>query len=65
LLQQNRNKVFSSAENLKRIGVLLRGFNLDGTASVLRLGFELDAIQKASAVTEAFNGGYENRPRQL
>jgi hypothetical protein len=65
LLQQDLNKVFASAENLKEIGVRLRGFNLDGTAGVLRLEFELDAMQKASVVTEALNGGYENRPWQL
>jgi hypothetical protein len=65
LLQQDLNKVFASAENLKEIGVRLRNMNLDGTAGVLRLEFELDAIAKASAVTEALNGGYESRPWQL
>jgi hypothetical protein len=65
LLQQDLNKVFASAENLKEIGVRLRNMNLDGAAGVLRLEFELDAIAKASTVTEALNGGYESRPWQL
>ena len=65
LLQQDLNKVFASAENLKEIGVRLRNLNLDGTAGVLRLEFELDAMAKASTVTEALNGGYESRPWQL
>ncbi|WP_036838898.1 hypothetical protein [Polaromonas sp. CF318] len=59
------NKVFASAENLKEIGVRLRGLTLNGTAGVLRLEFELDAMPKASAVTEALNGGYESRLWQL
>lgn len=65
LLQQDLNKVFASAENLKETGVRLRNLNLDGTAGVLRLEFELDAMGKASTVTEALNGGYESRPWQL
>lgn len=65
LLQQDLNKVFASAENLKETGVRLRGLNLDGTAGVLRLEFELDAMPTASIVTAALNGGYENRPWQL
>lgn len=65
LLQQDLNKVFASAENLKETGVRLRGLNFDVTAGVLRLEFELDAMQTASIVTAALNGGYENRPWQL
>ena len=42
-----------------------RGFSLDGTAGVLHLEFELNAKFKASAATEALNGGYENRPWPL
>ena len=65
LLQQDLNKVFATAENLNESGVRLRGMTLDNTASVLRLEYDLDAIVKASAVTEALNGGYETRPWQL
>jgi hypothetical protein len=57
--------VFASAENLKETGVRLRNLNLDGAAGVLRLEFELGAMDKASTVTEALNGGYERRPWQL
>jgi len=65
LLQQDLNKVFASAENLKETGVRLRGLTLDGGAGVLRLEFELDAMPTASIVTAALNGGYESRPWQL
>jgi hypothetical protein len=65
LLQQDLNKVFASAENLKETGVRLRGLTLDGAAGVLRLEFELDAMPTASIVTAALNGGYESRPWQL
>lgn len=65
VLQQDLNKVFASAENLKETGVRLRGLTLDGAAGVLRLEFELDAMPTASIVTAALNGGYESRPWQL
>jgi hypothetical protein len=65
LLQQDLNKVFASAENLKETGVRLRGVTLDGSAGVLRLEFELDAMPSASIVTTSLNSGYENRPWQL
>lgn len=65
LLQQDLNKVFASAENLKETGVRLRGLTLDGNAGMLRLEFELDAMPTASTVTAALNAGYESRPWQL
>lgn len=65
LLQQDLNKAFTSAENLKEPGVRLLRLELDGGAGVLRLEFELDAVTKASAVSAALNAGYETRPWQL
>lgn len=65
LLQQDLNKVFASAENLKEFGVRLRNLNLDGPGGVLRLEFELDSLPRASSVTAVLNEGYENRPWQL
>lgn len=64
-LQQDLNKVFATAESLNEPGVRLRGMTLDNTSGVLRLDYDLDSIVKASAVTEALNAGYENRPWQL
>jgi hypothetical protein len=65
LLQQDLNKVFSSAENLKEPGVRLRSLTLDNLSSTVRLEFELDALPKASSLTDALNVGYEDRPWQI
>lgn len=65
LLQQDLNKAFTSAENLKEPGIRLLRLELDGGAGVLRLEFELDSVPKASWVSAALNAGYETRPWQL
>jgi hypothetical protein len=65
LLQLDLNKAFATIENLQAPGARLRGLTLDATANTLRLEYELDAVDKASTVTEALNTGYESRPWQL
>lgn len=65
LLQQDLNKVFSSAENLKDPGVRLRSLTLDNLTGTVRLEFELDTLSRASSLTVALNAGYEDRPWQL
>lgn len=65
LLQQDLNKIFSSAENLKEQGVRLRSLTLDNLSGMVRLEFELDTLPKASSLTAVLNAGYEDRPWQM
>lgn len=65
LLQLDLNKAFATIENLQAPGARLRGLTLDATSNTLRLEYELDAVDKASTITEALNTGYDVRPWQL
>lgn len=65
LLSQDLNKAFATVEGLQEPGVRLRTLTLDATSNTLRLEYDLDSVVKASSVTAALNGGYDNAPWKL
>lgn len=65
LLRADYNKVFAAIENLKEPGARLRSMTLEVSSNTLRLEYDLESVVKASAVTEALNGGYDGRPWKL
>lgn len=65
LLQLDLNKAFAVVENIKEPGVRLRSMQLEPAGNTLRLEYELDAMAKATLITELLNTGYDVPPWQL
>ena len=65
LLQLDLNKAFAVVENIKEPGVRLRSMQLEPAGNTLRLEYELDAMAKATLITELLNAGYDVPPWQL
>jgi hypothetical protein len=64
-LRVDANRVFATPENLDIAGVKLRYLSFENTSGTIKLEYELDSLDRAAAITEALNGGYDARPWRL
>ena len=64
-LQQDLNPIFATIENSKLPGARLRSLAFDAPSDSIRLEYDLDSAEKATALTALFNQGYEKGPWQL
>lgn len=64
-LRMDANRVFATPENLDIAGVRLRNLSFESTSGIVKLEYELDTLDRAAAITEALNGGYDARPWRL
>ncbi len=61
-MQLDLNKAFAVVENIREPGVRLRSMQLEPAGNTLRLEYELDAMAKATLITELLNAGYDVPP---
>ena len=64
-LRLDLNHVFATPENLDLLGVRLRNLSVDGVTGTVKLDYEIESLDRVTAVTEALNSGYEKPPWRL